>query len=121
MIDVGRWVCLVWCGFYCQVEFNRCSRVSGIVRFIVRIVFIFIQYKTQKILCVLNKFFAICGVYACVTKHGYRCPSPAGVYSVSDGAGIDFVEYMCYKSVRFYNSLEQTVIVDSGERNRAIW
>ena len=41
-----------------------------------------------------------------VTKHGDQCPSPTGACLVSDGAGIDFVEYMHYKSVRFYNSLE---------------
>ena len=41
-----------------------------------------------------------------VTKHGDQCLSLAGVYWVSDGAGIDFVEYMHYKSVCFYNSLE---------------
>ena len=57
-------------------------------------------------MCILNKFFVICGVHVCVTKHGYRCPSPAGANQVSSRAGIDFVEYMHYKSVRFYNSLE---------------
>ena len=31
-----------------------------------------------------------------VTEHGDQC----------DGAGINFVECMCYKSVCFYNSLE---------------
>ena len=48
-----------------------------------------------------------------VTKHGDRSPSPTGVNWVSDRVGIDFIEYMCYKSVCFYGSLEQTVIVDS--------
>ena len=48
-----------------------------------------------------------------VTKHGDRSPSPTGVNWVSDGVGIDFVEYMRCKSVRFYGSLEQTFIVDS--------
>ena len=41
-----------------------------------------------------------------VTKHRDQCLSPAGVYWVSDEAGIDFVEYMHYKSICFYDSLE---------------
>ena len=46
-------------------------------------------------------------VHVCpAAKHGDQCPSLAGVYWINDGASIDFVEYMCYKSVRFYNSLE---------------
>ena len=48
-----------------------------------------------------------------VTKHGDWSPSPTGANWVSDGVSIDFVEYMRYKSVRFYSSLERTVIVDS--------
>ena len=48
-----------------------------------------------------------------VTKHGDRSPSPTGVNWVSDGVGIDSVEYMRYKSVRFYGNLERTVIVVS--------
>ena len=48
-----------------------------------------------------------------VTKHGDRSPSPTGVDWVSDGVGIDFVEYMRYESVRFYGSLERMTIVDS--------
>ena len=55
-----------------------------------------------------------------VTKHRDQCLSLAGIYWISDGASINFVEYMRYKSVCFCNSLEKTVIVDSGERNRAI-
>ena len=47
-----------------------------------------------------------------VTMHGDWSPSPMGVNWVSDGVGIDFIEYMHYKSVHFYGSLEQTVIVD---------
>ena len=70
-------------------------------------------------MCVLNEFLVIYGIYACVnksvlesvrtgcvTKHSYRCPSLAGANQVSSRAGIDFIEYMRYKSVRFYNSLE---------------
>ena len=57
-------------------------------------------------MCILNKFFTMCEVYACVTKHGIRCLSPASVCWVNDRAGINFIEYMCYKSIRFYNSLE---------------
>ena len=41
-----------------------------------------------------------------VTKHGDRSPSLTSVNWVSDGVGINFIEYMCYKSVHFYNSLE---------------
>ena len=48
-----------------------------------------------------------------VTKHRDRSPSSTGVNWVSNGAGIDFIEYMHYKSVCFYGSLESTVIVDS--------
>ena len=48
-----------------------------------------------------------------VTKHRDQSPSPTGVNWGSDGVGIDFVEYMHYKSVHFYGSLEQMVIVDS--------
>ena len=74
---------------------------------IVRIVLFFIQYRTQEFfVCVLDEFLAIYGIYACVTKHSYRCPSLAGTNQVSSRAGINFVEYMRYKSVRFYNSLE---------------
>ena len=40
-----------------------------------------------------------------VTKCGDRSPSPTGVNWVSDEVGIDFIEYMCYKSVCFYGSL----------------
>ena len=40
----------------------------GSVCFIVRIV-LFLFNINLEILCVLNKFFAICGIYACVTKH----------------------------------------------------
>ena len=36
-----------------------------------------------------------------VTKHKYQYPSLAGVNWVSDGASIDFVEYMHVKSVQF--------------------
>ena len=31
--------------------------------------FVFIQYNTQEFMCILNKFLAICEVYAHVTKH----------------------------------------------------
>ena len=48
-----------------------------------------------------------------VTKHGNQSPSLMGIIWVSDGVGINFVEYMRYKSVHFYGSLEQMVIVDS--------
>ena len=41
-----------------------------------------------------------------VTKHRDQSPSPTSINWVSDRAGIDFVEYMYYKSVCFYNSLE---------------
>ena len=46
---------------------------------------------------ILNEFFVMCEVYACVTKHGTRCPSPAGVNQVSSGASIDFVEMYAYE------------------------
>ena len=49
-----------------------------------------------------------------VTKHGGRCLSLTGINRVSDRVSINFMEYMhYYKSVLFYTSLEQTVIVDS--------
>ena len=48
-----------------------------------------------------------------VTKHRNQSPSLTGINWVSDGVSINFIEYMCYKSVRFYGSLEQMVIVDS--------
>ena len=48
-----------------------------------------------------------------VTQHGDWSPSPMGINWVSDGVSINFVEYMHYKSVRFYGSLEQVVIADS--------
>ena len=48
-----------------------------------------------------------------VTKHGDPSPSPTDVNWVSDRVGINFIEYMHYKGVCFYNSLERTVIVDS--------
>ena len=41
-----------------------------------------------------------------VTKHRDQSPSPMSVNWASDGVGIDFIEYMCYKSGCFYNSLE---------------
>ena len=41
-----------------------------------------------------------------VTKHGDRSRSPTGADWVSDGVGIDFAEYICYKGVRFFGSLE---------------
>ena len=55
-----------------------------------------------------------------VTKHRDQSSSLTGINWVSDGVGIDFIEYMHYKSVHFYSSLEQTVIVDSWERHRVI-
>ena len=67
------------------------------------------------ILCVLHGGQGIC---ACewmqhlylspwsVTNHRDQSPSLMGINWVNDGVGIDFVEYMCYKSVHFYNSLE---------------
>ena len=36
-----------------------------------------------------------------MTKHGDQSLSPTGVNWVSDGASINFVEYMHIKSVRF--------------------
>ena len=50
-------------------------------------------------MCILNKFLMICGIYACVTKHGIRCPSLAGTNQVSSGAGIDFIEIYVYEKV----------------------
>ena len=41
-----------------------------------------------------------------VTKYGDPSSSTMGVNWVSDGVGIDFAEYMCYKGVCFYGSLE---------------
>ena len=41
-----------------------------------------------------------------VTKHRDQSPSLTGVNWVSDEVGIDFAEYMCYKDVHFYGSLE---------------
>ena len=55
-----------------------------------------------------------------VTKHGDQSPSLMGVNWVSDGVSIDFIEYMCYKGVRFYSSLKRMIIIDSWERNGAI-
>ena len=66
-------------------------------------------------------WYVLCGVqdiWACgrvrrlclsarnVTKHGDRSRSPMGADWVSDGVGIDFAEYICYKGVRFFGSLE---------------
>ena len=48
----------------------------------------------------------LCAHATCVTKHRYQCLSPVGVNCVSDRANIDFIEYMHYKSVHFYNSFE---------------
>ena len=48
-----------------------------------------------------------------VTKHRDQSLSLMGINWVSDGVGINFIEYMHYKSVCFYGSLEQMVIVDS--------
>ena len=46
-----------------------------------------------------------CEVYACVTKHGDQCPSPAGANWIRDGASIDFVEMYVYeKSSLFIQS-----------------
>ena len=53
-------------------------------------------------MCILNEFFVMCEVYACVTKHGYRCPSPAGTNQVSDGADIDFVEIYAYEKCSLF-------------------
>ena len=41
-----------------------------------------------------------------MTKYGDPSSSTMGVNWVSDGVGIDFAEYMCYKGVCFYGSLE---------------
>ena len=41
-----------------------------------------------------------------VTKHRDRSLSLMSVNWVSDGVSIDFIEYMHYKSVRFYKSLK---------------
>ena len=46
---------------------------------------------------ILNEFFVMCEVYACVTKNGIWCLSPAGTNQVSDGADIDFVEMYAYE------------------------
>ena len=88
-------------------------RPGWVGTFIVRIVLFFIQYKTQKfyVYWINSSQYVGCmrvwlSMAFNVTKHGYWCPSPAGVYWVSDGTGINFVEYMRYKSVCFYNSLE---------------
>ena len=48
-------------------------------------------------MCIFNKFLAICGIYACVTKHSVHCLSLAGANQVSSGAGIDFVEIYAYE------------------------
>ena len=53
-------------------------------------------------MCILNEFLVICGIYACVTKHSYRCPSPAGANQVSSGAGIDFVEIYAYEKCSLF-------------------
>ena len=53
-------------------------------------------------MCILNEFFAICEVYARVTKHGVRCPSPAGANQVSSRAGIDFVEIYAYEKCSLF-------------------
>ena len=45
----------------------------------------------------LNEFFVMYAIYAHVTKHGVRCPSPAGANQVSSGAGIDFIEMYAYE------------------------
>ena len=66
-------------------------------------------------MCILNKFFAMCEVYARVTKrgvgvrdvtkHGDRCLSPASANWVRDGAGIDFADvYGCEKCSLFIQS-----------------
>ena len=63
-------------------------------------------------MCILNKFFAMCEVYARVTKrgvrardvtkHGDRCPSPASANWVSDGAGIDFADVYAYEKCSLF-------------------
>ena len=55
-----------------------------------------------------------------VTKHGDWSPSLTGINWVSDRVSIDLTEYMHRRGVRFFGSLEQTIIVDFWERNRAI-
>ena len=74
---------------------------------------------------VFGMFYAGCKMYAhvggygicicpCgVTKHRDQSPSPMGVNWVSDGVSINFIEYIYYKSVRFYSSLKRMIIIDS--------
>ena len=48
-------------------------------------------------MCILNEFFTMYEVYACVTKHGDWCLSLAGANWVSDRAGINFIEIYAYE------------------------
>ena len=64
--------------------------------------FIFFQYNTQEFVCILNKFFMRCEVYAHVTKHGNQCPSPAPANWIRDGLGINFIEMYAYEKCSLF-------------------
>ena len=73
-----------------------------VVTFIVRIVLSSFNIRLRDFIYILYEFFAMCEVYACVTKHGIRCPSPAGANQVSSGASIDFVEIYAYEKCSLF-------------------
>ena len=70
--------------------------------FIVRVVLSLFNIKLRNFMCILNEFFAICEVYAHVTKHSVQCPSPAGTNQVSSGASIDFIEMYAYEKCSLF-------------------
>ena len=73
-------------------------RIEGEVEsFIVRFILSLFNIRLKNFVCILDEFFAMCEVYARVTKHGDRCPSPVGINQVSDWASIDFVEMYAYE------------------------
>ena len=47
-----------------------------------------------------------------VTKHGSQSLSLMGVNWVSDGVGINSIEYMRHKSVHFSGSLKRMTVID---------
>ena len=81
----------------CPRTFNNIQCFLGLVSFIVRVVLFSFNIKLRNFVCILNKFFVICGIYVCVTKHGVWCLSPAGVNQVNSRAGINFVEIYAYE------------------------
>ena len=53
-------------------------------------------------MCILNESFAMCEIYAHVTKHSVQCSSPAGINQVNDGTSINFVEMYVYEKCSLF-------------------